>query len=108
MSTPSAFKWRHFLPEIILLNVRGYCHYALSYHNLEEMMRERGVEVDHSTINRWVLQYAPELDKRLRPHLKPTNDLWRQRRVELSVSRSRFTRQYLGLHNSAPSEIAKP
>jgi IS6 family transposase len=40
-------------------------------------MQERGVEVDHSTINRWVLRYAPELDKRIRPHLKPTNDSWR-------------------------------
>ncbi len=51
--------------------------YALSYRDLEEMMAERGVEVDHSTINRWVLKYAPELDKRIRPHLKPTNDSWR-------------------------------
>jgi transposase-like protein len=41
------------------------------------MMAERGVNVDHSTINRWVLKYAPELDKRIRPHLKPTNDSWR-------------------------------
>jgi transposase-like protein len=41
------------------------------------MMQERGVEVDHSTINRWVLRYAPELDKRIRPHLKTTNDSWR-------------------------------
>ncbi len=40
-------------------------------------MAERGVEVDHSTINRWVLNYAPELDKRLRRYLKPTNDSWR-------------------------------
>ena len=77
MSTPALFKWRHFLPEIILLNVRWYCRYALSYRNLEEMMAERGVEVDHSTSNRWVLKYAPELDKRVRPHLKPTNDSWR-------------------------------
>jgi transposase-like protein len=77
MSTPTLFKWRHFLPEIILLNVRWYCRYALSYRNLEEMMQERGVKVDHSTINRWVLKYAPELDKRIRPHLKPTNDSWR-------------------------------
>ncbi|MCY7285720.1 MAG: IS6 family transposase [Cyanobacteria bacterium CAN_BIN43] len=71
------FKWRHFLPEIILLNVRWYCRYPLSYRNLEEMMAERGVEVDHSTINRWVLKFAPELDKRLRPHLSQTNDSWR-------------------------------
>jgi transposase-like protein len=41
------------------------------------MMAERGVEVDHSTIHRWVLSYAPELDKRVRPHLNPTNDSWR-------------------------------
>lgn len=40
-------------------------------------MAERGVDVDHSTINRWVLKYAPELDKRIRPHLQPTNDSWR-------------------------------
>ena len=40
-------------------------------------MAERGVEVDHSTINRWVLKFAPELDKRLRPHLSETNDSWR-------------------------------
>jgi len=40
-------------------------------------MQERGVEVDHSTINRWVLKYAPELDKRIRPLLRSTNDSWR-------------------------------
>lgn len=77
MSTPSVFKWRHFLLEIILLNVRWYYRYALSYRDLEEMIAERGIEVDHSTINRWMLKYAPELDKRIRPHLRPTNDSWR-------------------------------
>lgn len=58
MSTPPLFKWRHFQSDIILLNVRWYCRYALSYRDLEEMMRERGIEVDHATINRWVLKYA--------------------------------------------------
>ncbi len=47
---------------------------ALSYRNLEEMMQERGIKVNHATINRWVLKYAPQLDKRIRPHLRPTND----------------------------------
>ena len=51
--------------------------YALSYRDLEEMMAERGVEVDHATTNRWVLNCAPELDKRIRPHLSGTNDSWR-------------------------------
>ena len=77
MVSSQPFKWRHFQAEIILLNVRWYCHYPLSYRNLEEMMLERGVEVDHSTINRWVLRYSPELDQRCRPHLKLTNDSWR-------------------------------
>ncbi|MBD1998280.1 IS6 family transposase [Leptolyngbya sp. FACHB-541] len=77
MASLNLFKWRHFLPEIILLGVRWYCRYAVSYRDLEEMMADRGVRVDHSTINRWVLKYAPELDKRIRPHLKPTNDSWR-------------------------------
>jgi len=77
MSAPSLFKWRHFLSDVILLNVRWYCRYALSYRDLEEMMVERGIEVDHSTINRWVLKYAPELDKGIRPHLRSTNDSWR-------------------------------
>ncbi|MBA3920235.1 MAG: IS6 family transposase [Nostocaceae cyanobacterium] len=77
MSTSPIFKWRHFQAEIILLNVRWYCRYALSYRDLEEMMAERGIEVDHSTINRWVLKYAPELDKRIRPHLRSTNDSWK-------------------------------
>ena len=47
MSTPLLFKWRHFQADIILLNVRWYCRYALSYRDLEEMMQEREVEVDH-------------------------------------------------------------
>ena len=71
------FKWRHYESEIILTCVRWYLRYALSYRDLAEMMSERGLSVDHSTIFRWVQRYAPELDKRCRPHLKPTNDSWR-------------------------------
>ncbi|MBD2054441.1 IS6 family transposase [Oculatella sp. FACHB-28] len=85
MSTPVLFKWRQFLPQIILLNVRWYCRYSLSYRNLEEMMQERGIKVDHSTINRWVLQYAPELDKRIRQHLQPTNNSWRTDETYIKV-----------------------
>ena len=51
--------------------------YSLSYRDLEEMMRERGLSVDHTTISRWVQHYAPELEKRSQPHLKATNDSWR-------------------------------
>ncbi len=64
------FKWRHHQPDIILLCVRWYCRFQLSYRDLEEMMRERGLAVDHTTVWRWVMRYAPDINKRLRPHLK--------------------------------------
>jgi transposase-like protein len=73
----SPFKWRHFEGQIILLCVRWYLRYCLSYRDLEEMMVERGLKVDHTTIYRWVQQYAPELEKRCKPHLKQTTDSWR-------------------------------
>ena len=77
MNSKSPFKWRHFLPSIILLNVRWYLRYPLSYRNLEEMMMERGLSVDHTTIYRWVMAYSPEINKRCRKHLRSTNDYMR-------------------------------
>jgi transposase-like protein len=71
------FKWRHYEGAIILLCVRWYLRYALSYRDLEEMMSERGLSVVHSTIFRWAQLFAPELEKRMRPHLKKSNDSWR-------------------------------
>jgi hypothetical protein len=62
----SEFKWRQYEGEIILWAVRWYCRYGISYRNLEQMMGERGVGLDHSTIYRWVQKYAPEIEKRLR------------------------------------------
>ena len=66
------FKWKHFRGEIILGCVRWYCKYGISYRDLEEMMLERGITVDHSTLYRWVQEYAPEIEKRLRWYWKPT------------------------------------
>jgi IS6 family transposase len=60
------FKRRRFPVAIILLCVRWYCKYGLSYRDLVEMMEDRGVDVDPSTIMRWVQRYAPELEKRVR------------------------------------------
>jgi transposase-like protein len=77
MSDLSLFKWRHFQADIILCAVRWYLRYALSYRDVEELLRERGVWVDHTTVFRWVQRYAPELDKRCRPQLKGTNDSYR-------------------------------
>jgi len=77
MAESDPFKGRHYQDEIILLCVRWYLRYALSYRDLEEMMRERGLSLDHTTIYRWVQAYAPELEKRIRPHLRPTSDSYR-------------------------------
>src|SRR6185312_7949946 len=98
MKSQNPFKWRHFQAEIILLCVRWYLRYSLSYRDLEEMMLERGLQVDHTTIYRWVQRYAPELDRRCRPHLKASNDSWRvdahlyqdQENVDVSLSGSGF------------------
>lgn len=72
-----SFKWRHYEGAIILQRVRWYLRYALSYRDLEEMLAERGLSVAHTTIFRWGQAYAPEIDKRIHPHLKPTTDSWR-------------------------------
>ena len=72
------FKRRHFRGEIVLWAVRWYCRYGVSYRDLEQMMGERGVEVDHLTIYRWVQRYAPEMEKRLRWQWRgPRSTSWR-------------------------------
>ena len=72
-----SFKCRHYAPDIILLCVRWYCRYQLCYRDVEELNRERGLDVDHSTVFRWVQRYAPEINKRIRPHLKLTGASYR-------------------------------
>ena len=58
-----SFKWRHYQKDIILQAVRWYMAYSLSYRNIEELMLERGISVDHSTINRWVIKYSVQLEE---------------------------------------------
>jgi transposase, IS6 family len=74
---PAIFKWRQTAPELILCAVRWYLRYSLSLRDVEELLAERGLAADHTTIWRWVQRYAPELEQRLRRHLKPTNKSWR-------------------------------
>ena len=71
------FKRRRFPVAIILVCVRWYCKYGISYRDLAEMMQERGVEVDPSTIMRWVHRYAPELEKRVRAYQGYGSTSWR-------------------------------
>ena len=72
-----SFKWRHFNKQIILTCIRWYLAYPLSYRNIEEMMQERGITIDHATINRWVLKYSPLLEAKARKHSKPVVGSWR-------------------------------
>ena len=65
------FKGRHFEAWLIVQAVAWYLRYPLSYRDLEEMFRERSFAVDHSTVNRWVLAYAPMIEKRLRQFRRP-------------------------------------
>src|SRR5689334_10016579 len=81
------FKWRHFQADIILMCVRWYLRYSLSYRDLEEIMIERGLQVDHTTIYRWVQHYAPELDKRCRPYLNTCNDSWKVDETYIKVKK---------------------
>ena len=65
------FKGRHFEASLILQAVCWYLRYPLSYRDVEELFLERGLAVDHSTLNRWVLAYAPLIERRLRSFRKP-------------------------------------
>jgi putative transposase len=71
------FKGSQFERDIILWAVRWYVAYPISSRQLEEMMGERGVAVDHSTLNRWVIKYAPEFEKVFRRHQQPVGRSWR-------------------------------
>jgi transposase-like protein len=71
------FKGRQFAAEVILWAVRWYLQFPISYRDLERMFSDRGIQVDHTTLFRWIQAYAPELENRIRPHLRMTNGSWR-------------------------------
>src|SRR5436853_1279198 len=74
-----SFKGAHFPPDIILMGVRWYGAYPLSTRHVEEIMLECGVHVDHSTINRWVLKYGPQLEEAFHRRKRP---VWVSRRMD--------------------------
>ncbi|RFT66288.1 IS6 family transposase [Bacillus clarus] len=99
MRKENLFKWKHYQPDIILLTVRWYLRYNLSFRDLVEMMEERGLSIAHTTIMRWVHQYGPELDERVRRHLKTTNDSWRVDETYVKVKG-----QWMYLYRAVDSE----
>jgi putative transposase len=71
------FKGSHFERDVILWAVRWNVAYPISYRQLEEMMEEHGVEVDHATLNRWVFKYVPLLEREFRARKQPVGPSWR-------------------------------
>jgi transposase, IS6 family len=76
VQVPSAFAGFRFPPEVILLAVRWYLRYGLSYRDLEELLAERGIEVDHVTLFRWVQRFTPELIDAARPARHRAGERW--------------------------------
>src|SRR5437763_16769666 len=79
------FKGAHFPPDIILMGIRWYVAYPLSTRHVEELMEERGVEVDHSTINRWVIKYSPQLEEAFHRRKRPVWVSWRMDETYIKV-----------------------
>jgi putative transposase len=96
------FKGSQFEREIILWGVRWYVAYPISYRQLEEMMQERGVAVDHSTLNRWVIKYAPEFEKQFRRRQRPVGKSWRMDETYVRV-KGQWKDLYRAVLRSVPS-----
>jgi putative transposase len=82
---PVSFKGAHFPQEIILMGVRWYVAYPLSYRHVEELMEERGVPIDHATIQRWVVKYSPHLEEAFHRRKRPVWVSWRMDETYIRV-----------------------
>jgi putative transposase len=80
-----SFKGAHFPQDIILMGVRWYLAYPLSYRHVEELLEERGVPVDHATIQRWVVKYSPQLEAALHRRKRPVWVSWRMDETYIRV-----------------------
>ena len=80
-----SFKGAHFPPDIILMGVRWYVAYPLSYRHVEELMEERGVPIDHATIQRWVVKYSPLLEEAFHRRKRPVWVSWRMDETYIKV-----------------------
>ena len=101
------FKGSQFEQAIILWGVRWYVAYPISYRQLEEMMQERGVAVDHSTLNRWVIKYAPEFEKQFRRRQRPVGRSWWRDETYVRL-KGLWKYLYRAVLRSVPSKWRKP
>jgi len=93
------FKGRHFDCSVILLCVRWYLAYNLSLRDLEEMMAERGISVDHATVGRWVVRYSPELLERFNRRKRAVTGKWHIDETYIKV-RGHWTYLYRALDSN--------
>ena len=93
LSVDDLFKGRHFDREVIILCVRWYLRYKLSYRDLVEMMAERGLSLAHTTIMRWVQRYVPEFEKRWSRFARPVDGSWRVEETYVKI-KGRWTYLY--------------
>jgi putative transposase len=87
------FKGSHYPKDVILYAVYFYGRYAVSYRDLEEILAERGVLVDHATLNRWVVKYSPLIADQAHRRKSPTNSSWRMDETYIKV-KGRWTYLY--------------
>ncbi len=80
-----SFKGAHFPHDIMLMGVRWYVTYPLSYRHVEELMEERGVSIDHATIQRWVVKYSPQLEETFQRRKRPVWRSWRMDETDIKV-----------------------
>src|SRR5712671_5670534 len=80
-----SFKGAHFPPDIILMGVRWYVAYPLSYRHVEELLEERGVPIDHATIQRWVVKYSPLLEEAFHRRKRPVWVSWRMDETYIKI-----------------------
>jgi putative transposase len=80
-----SFKGAHVPQDMILTCVRWSIAYPLSYRPVEELMAERGVSVDHATMNRWVLKYSPQLEEGFHYRKRPVGKSWRMDQTDIRV-----------------------
>jgi transposase-like protein len=98
-SVEELFRGRHFDREVIILCVRWYLRYKLSFRDLVEMMSERGLKLAHTTILRWVQRYAPEFVKRWNRFGRPAGRSWRVDETDIKV-RGQWTYLYRAVDKS--------
>ena len=101
-----SFKGAHFPSEVILMGVRWYVAYPLSTRHVEELMEERGVDVDHSTLKRWVIKYSPQLEEAFHRRKRPVWVSWRL--DETYIKQVKYLNNVVEQDHRAVKRITRP